>query len=81
MAGQEETGPMTDHYVIEISVKQVTWPSADGTARPGVGRSGHTGKAERRVALLSRTVTTASELEAAVDKAKRLLAVEMGEDA
>jgi hypothetical protein len=75
----EEFGPDINHYVVEVNIKQVTHPRPDGGARPGTGQV--PGKAERRVAVLSRVVTTSADLEAAVDKATRMLSIELGEDA
>lgn len=75
---EELVGPSGDHFVVEVAVRQVRWlPSEVATRGGGAG----TGPRTRHGFTLTKVVTSATELEAAVAKAQRVLEIEVGSDA
>lgn len=76
---EELVGPEADHYVIEVAIKQVTWKSS----QVSVAGSGRTvdGPRTRHSVTLTKLITTSGDVEAAVSKAKRVLDIEVGDDA
>lgn len=79
MAAEPEVSLDGDHYVVEMAVKRVAWKPST-VAHPG-GRMVHDGPPTRHVNTMVKVVTTSVELEAAVAKARRVLDIEVGDDA
>lgn len=77
MAADDDIGPDGDHFVVEVAVKQVKWKPSQAAAA-GSGRMVE-GPRTRHVRTLTKLVTSAAEVEAAVEKAKLVLDIEVGD--